>query len=237
MNLTTLLSVAENVSKFGDGIETAEMGEKVVFSLQVVLIGMGVVFGVLLLLIGILQLFKLFEAKDNVKKEAPVASAPVATSANAAPVAAGNTNSDEALVAAIAASAIAAANGKNDVDFNILSITPIGSAKPVSAPASAPAAAPTAPVAEAKAESAPAPAPAATAAPADGEKITAPLPGNVLDVKVSVGASVKKGDILCILEAMKMENEIVAPCDGTVATVAATKGATVNTGDLLFVIG
>ena len=75
------------------------------------------------------------------------------------------------------------------------------------------------------------------AAPADGVKITAPLPGNILDVKVASGAAVKKGDVLCILEAMKMENEIVAPQDGTIASVSATKGSSVNTGDLLFVIG
>ncbi len=58
------------------------------------------------------------------------------------------------------------------------------------------------------------------------------MPGNVLDIKVANGASVKKGDVLIILEAMKMENEIVAPCDGTV-TVVATKGSTVNSGDVL----
>ena len=84
---------------------------------------------------------------------------------------------------------------------------------------------------------APVAAPAPAAAPADGVKINAPLPGNILDVKVSVGSTVKTGDILCILEAMKMENEIVAPQDGTIASVSATKGSSVNTGDLLFVIG
>ena len=78
---------------------------------------------------------------------------------------------------------------------------------------------------------------APAAAPADGVKINAPLPGNILDVKVSVGSTVKSGDILCILEAMKMENEIVAPQDGTIVSVSATKGSSVNTGDLLFVIG
>ena len=59
----------------------------------------------------------------------------------------------------------------------------------------------------------------------------------VLDVKVAQGASVKKGDILLILEAMKMENEILAPCDGTVAQIVAAKGASVNSGDALIVIG
>ena len=98
-----------------------------------------------------------------------------------------------------------------------------------------------APAAEKKPEPAPAAAPAqqapAASAPADGVKINAPLPGNILRVEVAAGASVKKGDVLCILEAMKMENEIVAPQDGVIKTVAAAKGSSVNTGDLLFVIG
>jgi len=81
-----------------------------------------------------------------------------------------------------------------------------------------------------------APAPAA-AAPAGGEKVCAPMPGTILDVKVSNGAAVKKGDILFILEAMKMENEIMAPCDGTVASLSAAKGAAVESGALLCVIG
>ena len=63
--------------------------------------------------------------------------------------------------------------------------------------------------------------------------VTVPMPGNILDVKAAVGASVKAGDVLCILEAMKMENEIVAPQDGTVASVNCRKGDVVNVGDLL----
>ena len=82
----------------------------------------------------------------------------------------------------------------------------------------------------------PAPA-AAPAAPADGESINSPMPGNILDVRVSVGQNVKKGDVLMILEAMKMENEIMCPCDGKVTSVAVTKGATVESGTLLCVIG
>lgn len=104
------------------------------------------------------------------------------------------------------------------------------SAPVAAAPVAAPAAAP-APVA------APAAAPAAAAAVAGGEKVNAPMPGTVLDVKVSEGAAVKKGDILLILEAMKMENEIMSPCDGTVKQIVAAKGASVNSGDPLIVIG
>ncbi len=86
-----------------------------------------------------------------------------------------------------------------------------------------------APKAEAPKVAAPAPAPAVSGGSVNVE---APMPGTILDVKVQVGATVKAGDILCILEAMKMENEILAPQDGTVKSVV-TKGSTVNTGDIL----
>ena len=82
-----------------------------------------------------------------------------------------------------------------------------------------------------------APAPAAPAAPAGGEKITAPMPGTILAVNVTSGSAVKKGDVLMILEAMKMENEIMAPCDGAVTSVSVTKGAAVESGTLLCTIG
>lgn len=98
-----------------------------------------------------------------------------------------------------------------------------GSAAPVAA-APAPAAAPA---------STPAPAPAAAPAAAGSVSVDAPMPGNILDIKVSNGASVKAGDVLLILEAMKMENEIVAPQDGTVASVNVNKGDTVEAGQTL----
>ena len=78
---------------------------------------------------------------------------------------------------------------------------------------------------------------APAAAPAGGEKVCAPMPGTILSVNVSNGQAVKKGDVLFILEAMKMENEIMAPCDGTVAAVSTSKGSTVESGALLCVIG
>ena len=71
----------------------------------------------------------------------------------------------------------------------------------------------------------------------DGKnKITAPMPGTVLDVKVAPGQSVKKGDTICVLEAMKMENDIPAPCDGVVASVAVQKGSNVNANDVIATI-
>ena len=102
--------------------------------------------------------------------------------------------------------------------------TAAGAAPVAAAPAPAPKAAP-APAA--------APKPAAPAGAHGAVAVKAPMPGNILDVKVAAGASVKAGDVLVILEAMKMENEIVAPQDGTVASVNVNKGDTVNSGDVL----
>ncbi len=99
-----------------------------------------------------------------------------------------------------------------------------------------------APVVAAPVAAAPAPAPAAAPAPAPaaagaGEKVSAPMPGTILDVKVSNGDSVTKGQCIMILEAMKMENDIVAPCDGTISSVLVQKGSTVNAGDTLATVG
>ncbi len=99
---------------------------------------------------------------------------------------------------------------------------------PVAAPAAVPAAAP-AP----KAEAAPAaPAPAAGGA-AGSVKVSSPMPGKIVSVKASVGQKVKKGDVILILEAMKMENEIVSPQDGTVASINVSAGQSVEAGNLL----
>ena len=89
--------------------------------------------------------------------------------------------------------------------------------------------APTVEAPKAEAPKAAAPAPQVTGGAVNVES---PMPGTILDVKVQVGSAVKKGDVLCVLEAMKMENEILAPQDGTVKSVV-TKGSTVNTGDIL----
>ena len=80
-------------------------------------------------------------------------------------------------------------------------------------------------------------APVAAAPVADGTKVTAPMPGTILDIKVAVGDTVKSGQAICVLEAMKMENDVNAPCDGKVLSVNTTKGSAVETGAVLAVIG
>ena len=114
-------------------------------------------------------------------------------------------------------------------------ITVNGVAYSVSVEETAAGAAPVAaaPAAPAAPKAAPAAAPKAAAGAAGAVSVKAPMPGNILDVKVAAGASVKAGDVLVILEAMKMENEIVAPQDGTVASINVNKGDTVNSGDVL----
>ena len=101
-----------------------------------------------------------------------------------------------------------------------------------SAPAAAPAAAPAV-------ESAPAAAaaPAAAVVTGAGESVNAPMPGTILKVNVTQGQAIQEGEVLCILEAMKMENEIMAPKSGTITQVVVTKGAKVDTGAPLVVIG
>ncbi|MGN1304147.1 MAG: biotin/lipoyl-containing protein [Oscillospiraceae bacterium] len=92
------------------------------------------------------------------------------------------------------------------------------------------AAAPVAPVA------APAAAPAPAVAPAEGTPVTAPMPGTILDIKVSVGTEVKEGQAVAVLEAMKMENDIPAAKSGKVVAISAKKGDSVQTGDVILTI-
>ena len=102
-------------------------------------------------------------------------------------------------------------------------VNEVGGAAPVAAPKAA----------------APAPkaAPAAAPVPAGAETVKCPMPGKILSVAVTAGQAVKKGDLLCILEAMKMQNEIYAPHDATVAEVRVAANQTVATGDALVVLG
>ena len=102
----------------------------------------------------------------------------------------------------------------------------IAPAPAAAAPAAAPAAAAAAPAA-----------PAAPVITGAGTPINAPMPGTILKVNVSAGQAVKSGTVLCVLEAMKMENEILAPSDGTVTQVLVSKGASVETGAPLVVLG
>lgn len=102
--------------------------------------------------------------------------------------------------------------------------------------------APRAAAPSAAAPSAPAPAAPKAAAPSapiaeGGEKVVSPMPGTIFDIKVAVGDTVSQGDVLLILEAMKMENEIMAPTGGKVLSINTNKGASVNSGDVLVVIG
>ncbi|HOX48029.1 MAG TPA: biotin/lipoyl-binding protein [Spirochaetales bacterium] len=115
-------------------------------------------------------------------------------------------------------------NGQSyDVGVEELGAAP-SFAAPAAAAAPVPAAAPAAPAA---------PAPSAGPAVAGATTVKAPMPGTVMSFKAIVGQHVKRGDVLLILEAMKMENEIVAPADGTVASIRVPQGAAVNTGDAL----
>ena len=112
----------------------------------------------------------------------------------------------------------------NGVAYDVV-VEELGATAPVAAPV---------PVAAPTAAPAPAPTPAPKkAAPAGGVAVKAPMPGNVIKVNVKTGAAVKKGDVLCVLEAMKMENDIMAPQDGTVASVEVGAGESVQTDAVL----
>lgn len=126
-------------------------------------------------------------------------------------------------------------NGKSyEVEVEELGGATASTPRPAAAPR------PAAPAVKPAPAAAPAPKPAAqatpAAAPAGGHNVDAPMPGTLLDIKVNVGDSVTSGQVLMILEAMKMENEIMAPADGRVAAINANKGASVNAGEVLIVL-
>ena len=125
----------------------------------------------------------------------------------------------------------------NGVTYEVL----VEEAGVVSAPAAAPAPVAAAP-APAAAPAAPAAAPAPAAKPAASGaagsiKVTAPMPGTILKMNVKVGDTIKANDLVCILEAMKMENEIFASEGGTVKSIEAAQGASVNSGDVIITLG
>jgi glutaconyl-CoA decarboxylase len=111
--------------------------------------------------------------------------------------------------------------------------TPVQPATAVQAPAAAPQPSPAPQAAPAVA----APAPKASVGEVSGELLTAPMPGTILDIKVTEGQTVKAGELILILEAMKMENEIVSPKDGVVNKIHTSKSSTVSTGEPLVTIG
>lgn len=118
------------------------------------------------------------------------------------------------------------------VEMEELGVAP--GAGPISAPTAAPvaaavAAAPAAPVA--------APAPVAVVPTGEGLTMDSPMPGNILDIRVKVGEQVKENQVIVILEAMKMENEIVAPKDGVITALYVTKGSPIDVGAPIFTIG
>jgi biotin carboxyl carrier protein len=117
----------------------------------------------------------------------------------------------------------------NGVTYTV-EVEEVGAGAAVAAPAAAPVAAP-APAAAPAPKAAPA-APKASGA-AGAVSVKAPMPGNIMKVNCKAGASVKKGDVLIVLEAMKMENDICAPQDGVVASVEVAQGATVETDAVL----
>ena len=129
-------------------------------------------------------------------------------------------------------------NGKNyEVDVTETDAIVTGVTQVPVMVAAAPVATPVAAPAEVKTTAEAPAAPAAPTAPtASGTQVKAPLPGSILAVKASAGQAVNAGDVIVVLEAMKMENDIVAPCDGTIKEILVTKGSTVNTDDILAII-
>ena len=212
-------------------------------------VGMGTVFVVLIFIAWVISLFKyisVFEKKMKGEKApagAPKAAAPAPKAAAPAPAAKQDDVMQAVIAAAIAAYEADTAGAQSENGFvpgptlqNGLFVRPLRSRSFAPATSETAASAPVvtsvapavAPVAAA------APAPAAAPAGAQGSvKVESPMPGKILAVKKSVGDTVKSGDVILILEAMKMENEIVAPQDGTVASINVSVGDSVESGATL----
>ena len=206
-------------------------------ALMVAVCGMLVVFMMLAILaLVIMVISKVVSTIEGAKKPAAPAKdvskpapAPTSTPAPVAPAV------DEGELVAVMMSAIAEESGMNPNSFRITNVAPVAAAPVAAAPvAAAPVAAPAPVVAPAPP---PSPAPAAAPAPAGETAVKSPMPGNIFKVECQVGQAVKAGDVLVVLEAMKMEIEVSAPVDGTVKAVSAVVGTTVNTDDLLVTIG
>ena len=210
-------------------------------AILVAVCGMVVVFLMLAILALVIRinskLVGLLEGKKDEAAPAPAAKPAAAPApAPAAPAV------DEGELVAVMMAAIAEESGMSPNSFRITNVSAAPAAPVAAAPAAPVAAAPVAAPAPAPAAApAPAPAPAPAAAPVSvgaGETpVNSPMPGSIFKIECSVGQSVKAGDVLIVLEAMKMEIEVSAPVDGTVKAIAVSNGATVNTDDLLVTLG
>ena len=210
-------------------------------AIMVAVCGMVVVFLMLAILALVIRInSKLVGLLEGKKEEA--APAPAAKPAAAPAPAPAAPAVDEGELVAVMMAAIAEESGMSPNSFRITNVSAAPAAPVAAAPAAPVAAAPVAAPAPAPAAApAPAPAPAPAAAPVSvgaGETpVNSPMPGSIFKIECSVGQSVKAGDVLIVLEAMKMEIEVSAPVDGTVKAIAVSNGATVNTDDLLVTLG
>ena len=205
--------------------------------------GLVVVFLMLAILALVIKInSKLVTMMEGKKEAAPAPAAKPAAAAAPAPAAPAAPAVDEGELVAVMMAAIAEESGMSPNSFRITNVSAAPAAAPVAAapaapaPAPAPAAAP-APAPAPAAEPAPAPAAAPVSVGAGETPVNSPMPGSIFKIECTVGQSVKAGDVLIVLEAMKMEIEVSAPVDGTVKAIAVSTGATVNTDDLLVTLG
>ena len=216
-------------------------------AIMVAVCGLVVVFLMLAILALVIRINSKLVSLLEGRKEEP-APAPVTKHAPAAPAPAPAAPAvDEGELVAVMMAAIAEESGMSPNSFRITNVSAAPAAAPVAAapaaaapaapaPAPAPAAAP-APAPAPAAEPAPAPAAAPVSVGAGETPVNSPMPGSIFKIECTVGQSVKAGDVLIVLEAMKMEIEVSAPADGTVKAIAVSTGATVNTDDLLVTLG